>query len=292
MSATPALSTGSSEGAIGRVTIANAYTVAGPLGVTPTAAITVNGSDPAFQPTSAGTILASAFPGRVVAIGPSPGDYSGSNIATDSVLVRQHGAGTLTLPANPWDGMRVAIIDADGDGPTTQVEVVPAAGQLCQNPYNPATFSSLAWRILIPWQYIELVWDAVGTNVNGGTHPTWRIATDSSAATLPIVIVTNANITLVGRASVRATSTSSAVTVTLPSAPADGLRVRVKDVGGAAATHNITIAAAGAGISIEPLTNFTGGGGGSSTSTIAANYRGAEWEFDLQSKTWWGVYQL
>lgn len=278
MSATPALSTADSEGLIGRVSIANAYAVAGTtLAVTPTAQIAVDGLDPAFQQPTSGTVEANQFPGRVVAIGPRPGDYTGSpNVLADEQLCRVHGAGVLMqMPASPWDGTRVVVVDADGTADTLTPQVQPNTAQSLQDPYNLNNTLSSAIKMRIPYQSVEWAWD--------GVAGIWRIVADNCSGVLPVITI-NANTTLTGRAYCRVVSASGAFTVTLPSDPTEGMVVAVKDISANAGVNNITIAASGA-YTIQPT--GTSGAVPAASTTIAANRVGAEWVADTVSKVWW-----
>lgn len=294
MSATPGMKTDLSDARVGRVTIANAYLISGatkgilggnnpPDGLSPSSSIAIDGNNPAFQQPSSGVVTANLFAGQVFAIGPAPGDYTGNNTLLDETFMRQHGAGTVTLPANPWDGMRVVIMDADGTATGSPISIQRSGSQLVQAVYNDSKFVA-GTTIQVPWQCVEFVWDAVGTNVNGGTNPCWRIAYDSKSDILPIVSTT-VSAPLSGRGHVLADTTGGALTLTMTSSPTDGMVVRVKDKGGAAGANNITIAAAGAGWLIQPV-NSTGAVP-AATCVISNNRAGAEWIADVTNKIWW-----
>ncbi len=278
MSATPALKTDTSSGRVGRVTIANTYPISGPLGVTPSAQIPVDGSDDAFQQPSSGTVSASGFPGRVVAVGPTPGDYSGSSQLFDSVLVRQSGVGTVTFPKNPWDGMRVSVCDVAGtcaaSGSHITVVAATPGSQSIQNPYNlNSTTALLPVLLFIPYQCVEWAWDQ--------TTSTWLVVNDNMAGVLPIITGNPSGASnIVGKGWVKF-SPSGAITLSLPSNPTEGMIVRVSDISGGAAAHNITINATG-GWSIEVLT--LGGPGGSAV--IATNNQSATWAADVVNNVW------
>jgi hypothetical protein len=219
----------------------------------------------------------------VFAIGLGPVDFASAQSTSDSVLVRAHsaalGAFTVTLPSTPWDGMRVAVMDADGSSFGKPISVAASGGKTIQNPWNLNTFGSggsAFATIAIPYQCVTWCYDASGA-VQG-----WRIEHDTHLETLPSITKSGAgSLVLAGKAWVKASTTSSAIAITTPANPTEGMRIRVSDAEGNAAVHNITVTAA-AGQTIDTLAL----GGGASFATISTDDQGAEWAYSTGDSRW------
>jgi hypothetical protein len=200
-------------------------------------------------------------PGDIIAIGLAPIDSPAQATATyqlsDAVLFRMHTASatapqTVMLPTNPWDGMTVAVMDADGTSAQLNKTILVGATVPLQNPYNLNSTNLLLQAIGIPYQTVEWTWDA-----QAGF---WRVTRDSAAGELPSVAVSGTGSSITGRAFVKCATGSAAVTVNLPVNPTEGMRVRVKDVqGGASSGHAITIKSAQTNVGIQEDTSIGGG---------------------------------
>ena len=217
---------------------------------------------------------------------------------TDSVLARVHtepGSFTVTLPANPWDGMQVAVKDADQAAATNAIIVAPSGSNVAENPYNLGSIVPSSPVIRIPGQMVTWAYDAyLGL---------WRVVGDSCAGELPsVALPTGSTLLLTGKAFVKCSPTGGACTLDLPVLPNDGLRVRVKDVAGTAATHNITVRSTAASVGIDSLPVsglYAGGGpsGGSAGVIMNSNYECVDFVFDaLGNGTYtggiWWITQL
>jgi hypothetical protein len=247
---------------------------------------------------------AGSVPGPT-AVGLAPQDIVANGVViADSVLARVHtglspgagGAVTVTMPSNPWDGMLVAVEDADYYSFINSILVSANSGQTIQNPYNVPSTSPTTPTIRIPGQCVTWAWDAlVGT---------WRVIADSHSGVLPSVPCgSGVTVTLFGRAWVKCSSTGAACTVNLPVAATEGLAVRVTDVTGTAGTHNITVksSAANVGINNAPSTGLYAGGGpvaGSTGVVMGASNEALDFVFDSAGNgsytggIWWLTQML
>jgi hypothetical protein len=240
----------------------------------------------------------SAMPGPVIAAGLAPIDVGEPQTLNDSVLARVHSSGivagsiTVTMPPNPWDGMRVGVMDADGvagvwnstfaNGYNTFA--APSAGQKIQWPNNLNQIVAGSASILIPYQTVEWAWDA--------SLGFWRIVHDSHSGELPMYQVSSGSYQLSGKTYVKASPTG-AITLHLPTNPTEGMRVAVKDTTGGATANHITVST---GLTIEALAAsapyWNAGGAGSTVAVMPQNYLGAEWRFDSAGNSGAGVWWL
>jgi hypothetical protein len=223
-------------------------------------------------------------PGPMIAAGLAPFDVTATSTPLlDSCFARVHTASTsaqmhVTMPELPWDGMRVAIGDVDGDGYTYPVVVTPnsATSQAIQDPYNLNIQGTSSPNLRIPYQIVEWVWDA--------SAGFWRVANDSASGVLPRFHTTG-NLAPTGNAFVEADPTGGTFTITFPTAPTEGMRVRVKNV--TASTNHIVMSVAGgpAGVTAE-VTPYTAGGPGTSL-YLSKAYEAAQWSYSSDSNVWW-----
>jgi hypothetical protein len=208
----------------------------------------------------------------VVAAGPAPQDFTGSAVNLgDSAHLRVHGPATVMLPVDPWDGMRVEVMDADGSAATSGgVAVTVSGGVAIQNPYNLGLAPTNGTMVLVfAWQCVEWTYDLqVGL---------WRVTHDSHASELPAQAVSTSTTGLIGRSWAKCNTASGAITIETPVITYDGLRFRVSDIAGAASTHNITITAMGTTGVESPGGTVSAPGG---NATMSTNRQACTWEFD------------
>jgi len=221
----------------------------------------------------AGLVDAGLSRSDVFAVGMQPVDISGNQVLFDSCTARVHGTFETETPASPWDGMRVALQDADGTaGPTVGPFISSSAN--IQHPYHFGVVN-VAPVLLIPWQRVEWEWDAVAS--------LWRVVSDSHSGELPpsgYGTVASGTIALLGKCWVQCAPTG-AITVDFPTSPTNGMVVRVSDVSGGAGAHNITVNP-GAGKTID---NLALGGGAGSTAIVTDN-QSATWAYRAAGSTW------
>jgi hypothetical protein len=246
-----------------------------------------------------------ASPGPLIAVGLAPQDSPAAGAdapyqLTDSVLFRMHtlGANSVTavrLPANPWDGMVVAIMDADGNSATANGAIIISGdGVNLQNPYNLNTKALLA-TIVIPYQTVEWTWDA--------SAGFWRVTRDTASGELPAYPVpTLGPFVLGGRAFLKCATPTGTTAIHLPANPTEGMRVRIKDtVGNGASDHILITAPATFGIQTDPSLNSLSDlevVAGTTGVTIAASFGCIDLAFDATTVTapytagvWWVVQE-
>ncbi len=242
----------------------------------PATGIKLNFSDAPNYDTSntwtwtAGLLDAGLSRSDVFAVGMAPIDISGAQVLFDSCTARVHGTFETETPTNPWDGMRVALMDADGTaGPTTGPFIASASS--IQHPYNLSVLN-VAPVLLLPYQRVEWEWDAVAS--------LWRIVCDSHAGEIPpsgYGAVTSGTFTLLGKGWIEC-APSGAIVVKTPTSPLNGMPIRVSDIVGGAGAHNITITGSGSqGVEGPGLAGPSAPGG---NATMSTNWQSLTWVFD------------
>ena len=224
----------------------------------------------------------------MMAVGMAPIDIVQlTQTLTDSVLARVHTTGNgssaqMTTPTNPWDGMRIGIMDADGNAFAANggITVLSNGSQKIQHPYNLSTIGA-SLQIVIPYQTVEWAWDA--------SLGFWRVVSDNMAGELPSIAPATSGTVVVNTKAWLKCSPSGAMTVKLPGSqagitPTEGMRVRISDVSGGATAHHITVESTQAAWQIEALP-YTGGGTGG-TASVDTNYEDVTFVADTVAKVW------